>query len=233
MLRPLVLACLLAGPAAAQVPPVPLPAAPNVELPAEVKAAPAEIVTLKPVTNCKSLRWVVPDGCSTKPGCDGLELHFSAVEGRYRVGCYGALGDVASGIAWTTVVVGKPPDPKPPAPPAPPVPTDPLTLKLQAAFTADAGTAAAKAEALADLVELYRQAGDLARDPAVTTTGQLVGRIRAAAAALVIDGLKGVRDGVAQELAAALPADQEMTADVRAKAGETFKRIHAALSGVK
>src|SRR5262245_44110677 len=52
-----------------------------------------------------------------------------------------------------------------PGPVNPPTPTDPLVAKLKAAYQAD--TSAGKADALADLIELMRQAHELAGDPAV------------------------------------------------------------------
>lgn len=118
-----------------------------------------------------------------------------------------------------------PPDPKP-IPPA-----DPLAVAIRAAYTADTG--AGKTEQLRDLAELYKQAADLAQVPTVTTTGQLMDRIRAAASALGIDGLLACRKLIAAECAAALGTDPDaaLTAETRVKARALFTRIHEALKG--
>lgn len=122
------------------------------------------------------------------------------------------------------------PAPTPPGPdPAPPA--DPLAAAVRAAYAADAGPR--KADQLKDLAELYRQAADLAGDGTVLTTGQLMDRIRAAAAALKIDGLTGCRRLIAGECAAALGTDPDaaLTGDLRGKARALFLRVHVALKG--
>lgn len=118
-----------------------------------------------------------------------------------------------------------------PKPPEPPKPADPLAVALRAAFVVDTG--AAKAEHLLTLAELYKQAGDLAGLEAVTTTGQLMERIRQAAAALKIDGLLTCRKLIAAECAAVLGTDRDaaMTAATREKAKALFLRVHEALKG--
>jgi proline dehydrogenase len=122
-------------------------------------------------------------------------------------------------------------DPKPVPPPVPPKPADPLAVALRAAFLADTG--ATKADQLLTLAELYKQAGDLAGLEAVTTTGQLMERIRQAAAALKIDGLLPCRKLIAAECATALGTDPDgaMTAATREKAKALFLRVHEALKG--
>lgn len=127
-------------------------------------------------------------------------------------------------------VVPPGPAPKPPAPP--PDPADPLAVSLRAAYAAD--TAPTKADQAKVLAELYRQAADLAGDPAVTTTAQLMARIRSAASVLKIDGLTAVRKLIAAECAVQLGTDPDaaMTAVTRVKAKALFLRVHAILKGL-
>lgn len=117
----------------------------------------------------------------------------------------------------------------PVVPPNPPKPADPLAAALRAAYAADAGPE--KAQQLADLAELYRQAAELAADPACLTAAELVERVRAAAKVLKIDGLAQVRRLVAAEVAAVFPEDAALTAESRAAARALFLRVHAALRG--
>lgn len=173
---------------------------------------------------------------SLRPIADGKYAAFAAAAaGQYRV-----VVTSPDGPTRLKVVVPGPPQPMPPGPGPtpppvpPPPPADPLVTKLTAAFALDARAAAAKETDRLDLVELYRQAADLAGKAEVTTTAQLVARIQAASKALGIDGLVDVRKAIAAEVAAALGTDDApLTADARAKAAAVFGRIRAALEQVK
>lgn len=118
------------------------------------------------------------------------------------------------------LVAGDGPGPVPPKPP----PADPLADRLRAAFAADAD--AKKAEHAKDLAELYRQAATLAGKAELTTSGELLARVRAASSALVgADALKAVRKEVAAELAALLPADAALTDEQRKAVADLFGRL--------
>jgi hypothetical protein len=121
-----------------------------------------------------------------------------------------------------------PPGPGPVIPPGPVVPTDPLAAKLWAAYRADAGVT--KAEDLATLVELMKQAGALTDDPAVTTVGQLAGRVALAAGILAKERLAGVRAVLKVELAAAFPTDGVLDPTTRAAAKAVFVKLQGALT---
>lgn len=165
---------------------------------------------------------------------DGKAASFAGPAGQYRV-----LVTTADATYRLKLVVAGPPQPMPPGPTPPPIPpptppADPLVLKLTAAFALDTRPAAAKESDRLDLVELYRQAADLAGKAEVATTAGLVARIQAASKALGIDGLVDVRRAIAAELAASLGTDDApLTADSRAKAAAVFGRIKAALEAVK
>jgi hypothetical protein len=184
----------------------------------------------------KPAKWVlVDDGpqCDLRPATDGKGATFAAkAAGHYRV-----LVVTDADVHRVKVVVADVPQPMPgpdnPKPPDPPKPTDPLVARLQAAYTLEPGTPADKADALANKVELYKQAVKLAADPAVTTTGELVTRVRQASDALDTDRLPGVRKVVRIELQAAMPTDVPLDAATRKLAADTFTRIKAALEAVK
>lgn len=178
--------------------------------------------------------WTAVDsGCELWPFPDGKSAIFVAgAPARYRLVLTSEKGEVTH----VAVTAGKPEPPKPPAPAPPdprPVPVDPFTKKLQVEFDKDTRDGAKKLADLKDLVELYKQAADLAASAEVLTTGQLVARVRDASKALGVEGLADLRRAVSVELAGAMPADEPMTAELRAKAKETFLRIRAALSEVK
>lgn len=178
-------------------------------------------------------KWLaVDEGCDLRPAADGRSATFAAgTPGRYRLVVVPEKGEPVR----VCVVVGKPePTPPGPKPPEPrPVPTDPLVKKLQTEFDKDTRAATAKISDLKDLVELYRQAADLAASADVTSTGQLVTRVRDAARAMGIEGLADLRRAVSVELTTAMPTDEPMTAELRAKAKDVFLRIRAALQGVQ
>lgn len=168
---------------------------------------------------------------------DGKAASFAGPAGQYRV-----LVTTPDATYRLKLIAAGPPQPMPPGPgptpppvppPAPP-PADPLTVKLVAAYQLDTRAAAAKESDRLDLVELYRQAADLAGKAEVATTAGLVARIQAASKALGIDGLVDVRRAIAAEVAAALGTDDApLTADSRAKAAAVFGRIRMALEAVK
>lgn len=187
----------------------------------------------------KAAKWIlIDDGpqCDLRPAADGKTATFAAtVPGRYRVLVVAGEEVFRVAVQVPDVPQPMPPDPKPPVPPTPPTPppADPLVKVLQAAYDADTRAAKDKESDRLDLVELYRQASTLALDPSVTTTGQLVARVRDAAKALGIVGLSDCRKAIAGELQAAFPEDAPLTADSRKKAADLFGRIKAALEGVK
>lgn len=189
---------------------------------------------LTTLVNPTSAKWIsVDDGCELRPASDGKSCVFAAVKaGRYRLIVVPETGDVMR----VAIVVGKidpPTPPTPPGPTPPPVPADPLTEKFQAAYGKDSRDAAKKKTDLLDLIELYKQAGELASATDVSTTGQLVSRVRDASKALAIAGLEDLRRAISVELATAMPADVALTQDLRTKAAATFTKIKTALQGVQ
>ncbi len=126
--------------------------------------------------------------------------------------------------------------PTPPEPAPPPKPVDPLVVTLRAAYAADVNPAdpAKKREALADLIEVYRQAGPLAMSADLATVSAVIGKVKAAAGLLGLTptDLVATRKLIAAELLTTFPADAALDADGRARLAAAFGRIHGALSGV-
>lgn len=209
----------------------------SVKLPAEVRGQPAAFVVVRAETDCAELRWVPMDpGLSLLPPellKDSRSAVVMAPAGRYRLLGYGAKGDRASEPAVCIILIGDAPPPGPgPAPPSPP---DAFTKSLQDAYAAEADPQ--KATHKARLAELYRQAGQTTvHDAALRTAGALFDKLTAARKALLPDtALVGVRQVVARELTATMPArpEAELTPEVRQKAAEVFARIARALGEVQ
>ena len=207
--------------------------------PTEVKARPGRAVTLKADAGPgKAVQWVQATEADADliPSADGKTCVFVApLPGRYLILAYSAAADVPTPATRVLVVVGDLPPPRPPAPPQPPGPKPDadLTTKFKAAFALDAGQLDKKLGTLADLVELYRQAQAIARDPDLETIGMVVGKVRAAGRALAADSLKPVRDVISQELQAAFPTDEILNDEGRGKLVAAFAKINAALAAIQ
>lgn len=191
----------------------------------EVTADPIQTILESPAKS----RWVVvTGGCKVTPVDDGKRAAFAAGKsGRYLIVVLPEAGEPI----LVAVLQGKV-DP-PPKPDDPVVPVSDLGKKLQAAFDLDPLPRDKKLPLLALKVELYKQAAALAAAPDVTTTGQLVQRVRDASKALGGDTLTDLRKEISLVLAAAMPTDEPMTATVRDRAAATFTLIQSALKEVK
>jgi hypothetical protein len=122
------------------------------------------------------------------------------------------------------------PDPKPPTPPPP---ADPLAAKLKTAFDGDPAQLDVRKGHAKDLAELYRQAAKLTADPAVTTSGELLGKVRDAAGTLVgADALRECRKVVGAELAMLLPTDDTLTDDQRKAVAALFAKLAGILDSL-
>jgi hypothetical protein len=144
------------------------------------------------------------------------------------------LRSMASKLEELTGQVVNPPSPVTPPGPAP-VPADPFRKKIADAFSLDPGQPSQKKADAVQLAALYSVAVDqkLADDPALTTVGQLIARVRSAGQTLAADRLAGVRKVIGDEMAAVLKDPSlELTPDKRKAASELFARIETALDEV-
>ena len=199
-------------------------AEPQVRLPAEVAAPVGRIVKLTAEADGPRVRWYCPDAdADLLPFPDSLCAAFAAAKpGRYRVLAWTAKGDVPGPPAVCVVRVD-----------GPPPPPDPFVSALRDAYRADPSPD--KARHLASLTALYRQAPATARDPDITTAGDLLRVLQEAARRLLpAEALAGVRAKIAAELRAALPSDPttKLDAATRSATVAVFEKIAAALDQV-
>jgi hypothetical protein len=196
---------------------------PSLKLPPTVTARPAEISEVRAETTGKTVVWVVlTPGLSVRPIDSGKTLLFSGPAGRYELLSYTALGDVPSQPARVVVVI-EGGDPAPP-----PKPADGLKKKLEAALKTDG---AAKADVL-QLAAIYREAAKGAADPEVSSSRELLSRVRKVSADLIgPDALPTVRGTAAEELFGALgmTSDDPLTEAQRKRTAELFTRLAATL----
>lgn len=194
-------------------------APPALKLPEKVTAQPSAITELKAETTGKRVMWVpLTPGLSLRPVDDGRTLLFAGGPGRYELLAYTALGDVPSEPARVLVVIeGDAPGPAP-------KPVDELRRRLAAALEADKPQRAD----VAQLAAVYREAARVAADPAVTTSAELLRRVRAVSASLLgADALPAVRGLAAEELLAALgmSGDEPLTEAQRKRASALYARL--------
>lgn len=134
------------------------------------------------------------------------------------------LHDLLDALNLPDVRPPKPPEPKPPEP------ADALKTKLKAAFDADPAQLDARRGHAKDLAALYRQAAKLCADESVTTSGDLLARVKAAASSLVgADALRECRKVVGTELGALLPTDDALTEAQRKTVAALFGKLAAIL----
>ncbi len=216
----------------AQAPPPGPVTPPYVKLPATKTAKPNRYFCLRPDTNCKSIKWIVPAGRDRLdpeiPVKDTNALVLIGDAGTYTVSAYGALGDAATDIASCVVTIGTPPPGPTPTPPTPPTPTDPFTLAVQAAYAGE--TSPTKAADAAAMAAAFSQAsGQLA---GVTTYGALD--------SLLINAMKAITSGTLPKVEATVVAELKATWAVKtndpldsAAAKAELLKIAAALSTLK
>jgi hypothetical protein len=195
---------------------------PVIQLPHEMRAVPGRMVRITAETVGKQVMWhLVGEEADLVPFPAGKVALFSSPKpGRYTVLAWTALADVPSAAAVCTVIVGDPPAP----------PADSWVQEFRKLIRDD--TSAEKAQHLAQLAVLYREAGRFTETAEASTVGDLAARIRAAAASLLpADSLVALRKRIADEIAKQLPLDGEQPLDAvtRAKAAKLFIRIAQAL----
>lgn len=211
---------------------------PEPKITGEVNVKPHTLVRLKAENVCEraGLRWRVypPAGVDYATTPRGV-LEFVAPPGVYDVELLAisvteGIVSIAEARVKVTIEGDKPTPPKPPEPgPKPPEPTDPLARDLAALYAAD--TSFTKMPDALLLIELYRQAAELARSESVTSLGQLSQQVADAGKSLLPRGrLDTIRRRIGEFVAAELgDEDKTLTEEIRVKAGTTYARVAAAL----
>jgi hypothetical protein len=205
--------------------------APKLVVPAEVKAAPGKLVTIKAETVGKKVVWRVPPTLEFRECCDKGIVLVASLPGRYSLLAIAASGDEPLVAECVLVVEGTPPEPPlPPVPPKPPV--DPLETELRKIFRDD--TAPDKQATILKLAALYKVAANSCQDLQIDTAGRLNQVIRDASTTLVGSGLLSVRRRVGEELAKVLPTDPDakLTPETRDRATKLFLRLNQICEGI-
>lgn len=220
---------------------------PTPKIEGETKVKPHTLVRLKAEVVCvnASVLWDVwpfdaaVDVATTPQGV----FEFVAPPGTYTIQMTAySVGDKGQPIvsrARAVVTIGDvgpvPPGPKPPEPgpqPKPPVPVDPLARDLAALYEAD--TSGTKVPDLLLLVELYRQAAELAKSESVTTLEQLSKQVSDAGRTLLppprmLAVRKRIAEFVGKEFG---EEDANLTSDLRIKAAAVYSRVCASLKEI-
>jgi hypothetical protein len=217
----LLLCALMPGSIPAQLP-MPIPG-PPLKLPEAVRAAPGQLVAVRPETEAKAVWWHVPPGVQFDVSEGGRKLLLVAnTPGRYPLVAFVATARDEGAVAETVLIVEG----------APPPPADDLLRKDLLALAA-AETGPERSKQLKTLAALYRQAAAFCRDEQLTSTKQLIDAIAKAGDALLPapTALRAVRERVLHELRAAnLPTqDVPLTKELRDKAAQIYGRASAAL----
>lgn len=216
-------------------------APPTVTIEAEVKPS-GQYVTVTPKGDAVSVVYVGLSGVDPLPSAILKDPRMFVLDtrgmpaGRYKFAAVGSSKEGEQARVDFVVVVGDaPPGPGPgPGPGPEPPPADPLTKAYQAAY--DKETDAQKAGLKKSLATIYTQAAEEAKDPAVKTWGDLSKRIGDVMGNLGLRGkLPEVQKVTQGHLQQTFPSDatRVMTTDDRQLATNTFKRLAAALEGVK
>ena len=219
---------------------------PHVIIPAERQTKPGVMIEINAVTNGKKVRWVaLSDDCGLIAFPDGKTAIFSSpTPGVYKVLAYTAIGDEPSKPAVCTITVGKP-GPKPPDPdpsPGPPEPSNALTKKFQEAFNKETAEKSKKTEWLKAITGFFAaMEGHVQKKKedgsyAVMTVGDLRDDYREAMPiVLPKDVLKDLRTAIGEEVFANTgdDPDKKIDAEFRQSLANTFKKIKAALEGVR
>ena len=208
----------------------------DLTVPDKVQGDVGTFIKVPATTTGTQVRWVALDrGLNVFP-VELLKDSKTAVvtsnaAGTYRLLAYTSDKDGPSDPAICNVTVG---DPVPPTPPTPPPPTDPLTVALQAAYTADRD--ADRAKSLTFLQGAYKSMAVLAASRTdLTTNGAFVDWMKSIVEAPVVGlpttKLVSLRNAIKAELSNAWGATAApLTA---AAASAELAKIAAALAGVR
>lgn len=216
----------------------------SLEIAGDLKYGPYKLVRLsaKGLPDKAAARWRIMPGkdvqrASSQPR--GV-LEFVAPPGSYEIELETISGSVEAGLefksAYATVTIEGPTPPNPPGPgpnpPTPPGPLDPFATELRALYLAD--SSATKQADLMLLVELYRQAAELAKSPDVTTLSGLAQRVAGAGASLLPrERMTAMRRRIAEFIAREFgDVDAPLTPELRTKTSAAYAKVHAALKQI-
>lgn len=227
------------APGPGPAPPKPAPKAPSIKLDVAKKGKPGRYLPLKAITEGKTCLWVPLD-----PGLEFLPAELAPADshvnaayhpeaGKFRFLVITAVGDLPLYHAAAVTFEGSKPGPGPgPPPPAPP---SGLGARLQTAYNADPEAAAVKAGHKALLLGLYEAMIDHAKNPAITTTAELLADLKKVADKMIAPAaLVEMRKIIAAEVGTEIGYEVNAQLDpLRGKAVAVFTRVVQGLKEVK
>ena len=214
------------------------PAKVDLKLATNLTIEAGKLAILTAETEAMTVSWDIPLGVDAdEASLTTKRLVCTANPGSYVINC-ALLADGKIIFRKTQLIVTPPPGP--PTPPVPPTPPDALTLVLQAAYTADAGTPDQKTTWKTALWSVYAAMGDHCdKLPATATVKDLLSdlqtSVRNPAILPDVNSLNGVRKAIALETGRALGINGAQVLDpvTRQAAKDLFKHVATSLQQVK
>lgn len=202
-------------------------------LPEAVSGRPGSFIQVEAKTDCKNVEWVILDsGLELFPTNLLINTRTAVVTGQnpgvYRLLAYGAVGDVPTKPAITTITIGD-------GTPTPPEPEKSgLQRKLETLFKADMDEE--KAKAVKAYAGVFRALAQAATDEKIKTSGELF-KIGSIAASNVLNEkqITTIRDEIGGYLNSKLSTEVAhlLTAEDRKKAVAEFITIAKILEVLK
>lgn len=200
-------------------------------LPEAVSGRPGSFIQVEAKTDCKNVEWVILDsGLELFPVNLLINTRTAVVTGQapgvYRLLAYGAVGDVPTKPAITTITIGDgtPPEPEKTG----------LQRKLETLFKADMDEE--KAKAVKAYAQVFRALAQAATDEKIKTAGELF-KIGSIAASNVLNEkqITTIRDEIGGYLNSKLSTEVAhlLTAEDRKKAVAEFTTIAKILEVLK
>lgn len=204
----------------------------TVKLPEVVKVQPGRLASVKIEYDGDDVKWLVDPKLDVfreyTPDPKQIILRLQGFDkGTFPVVAVAAKAGKLSDFSVCQVIVGEPsPPPPPPAPPGPPVPptpvpptpppfpNDPVALRIQAAFKADADPIESKVKSSLTLSAFFAAMAAHVKDPSVKTVGDLLSDYKAAVpAVLKPTDITGVRKQISIEVIGVAGDDAEKAID--------------------
>lgn len=204
----------------------------TVKLPDTVKVQPGRLAIVKIEYDGDDVKWLVDPKLDVfreyTPDPKLIILRLQGFEkGTFPVVAVAAKAGKLSDFSVCQVIVGEPsPPPPPPAPPGPPVPptpvpptpppfpTDPLALRLKAAYAADPDPVEGKVRSSQTLSAFFSAMAAHVKDPSVKTVGDLLSDYKAAVpSVLKPTDITGVRKQISLEVIGVAGDDADKVID--------------------
>ena len=200
----------------------------TVKLPESVKVQPGRLATVKIEYDGDDVKWIVDSKLdifreyTTDPKQIILRLQ-GFERGTFQVIAVSCKLGKLSDFAVCLVTVGEPtpvppvppPGPTPPVPPTPPpFPNDPVAIRIQTAFKADADPVEGKVKNCLTLSAFFSAMAAHVKDPTVKTVGDLLSDYKAAVpTVLKPTDITGVRKQISLEVIGVAGDDSEKVID--------------------